>query len=65
MLTERIQRLRRESLNATPRISIERARLLTELPSNAYPAERLEREKLIFRTYDQDNVNIIRTPEKS
>lgn len=43
----------------------EAARLLTELPSNAYPAERLEREKLIFRTYDQDNVNIIRTPEKS
>jgi hypothetical protein len=28
-----------------------------------YPEDRLEREKLIFRTYDQDNVNIIRPVE--
>ena len=25
-----------------------------------YPEERLAREKLIFRTYDQDNINIVR-----
>jgi len=29
-MNERIQRLRRESLNAEPRVSIERARLVTE-----------------------------------
>ena len=30
-----------------------------------YPQERREREKLIFRTYDQDNVNIIRPGDNS
>ena len=38
----------------------EAARRLTDQPPRPYPKERLEREKLIFRTYDQDNVNIIR-----
>jgi hypothetical protein len=42
----------------------EAARLLAEQPVSAYPQERLEREKLVFRTYDQDNVNIIRPPEQ-
>jgi len=42
----------------------EAARLLTERPASPYPEERLKREKLIFRTYDQDNVNIIRPPEE-
>jgi hypothetical protein len=43
----------------------EAAHLLSELPAKPYPAERLEREKLIFRTYDQDNVNIIRPPNQA
>ena len=38
----------------------EAAQQLVEQPPEAYPEDRLEREKLIFRTYDQDNVNIIR-----
>ena len=38
----------------------EAAQQLVEQPPEAYPKDRLEREKLIFRTYDQDNVNIIR-----
>jgi hypothetical protein len=42
----------------------EAARLLAEQPAEPYPPERLEREKLIFRTYDQDNVNIIRPGDK-
>jgi len=42
----------------------EAARLLAEQPASSYPEERLEREKLVFRTYDQDNVNIIRPPEQ-
>ena len=33
--------------------------------SEPYPDDRLEREKLIFRTYDQDNVNIIRPDDKN
>jgi len=40
----------------------EAARLLAEHSSSPYPEERMEREKLIFRTYDQDNINIIRPP---
>ena len=40
----------------------EAARQLAETTLAPYPPERLAREKLIFRTYDQDNVNIIRPP---
>jgi len=40
-------------------------RLLAEQPDSPYPKAHLEREKLIFRTYDQDNVNIIRPPEQA
>lgn len=43
----------------------EAARRLTDQPPRPYPEERLEREKLIFRTYDQDNVNIIRPTDAS
>ena len=42
----------------------EAARRLAEQPPRPYPEERLARERLIFRTYDQDNVNIIRPPER-
>jgi len=34
-------------------------------PPGPYPDDRLEREKLIFRTYDQDNVNIIRPDDQT
>ena len=40
----------------------EATHLLAEQPARPFPQERLKREKLIFRTYDQDNVNIIRPP---
>ena len=40
-------------------------RLLAEQSDSPYPKAHLEREKLIFRTYDQDNVNIIRPPEQA
>lgn len=43
----------------------EAARQLADAPSVPYPKERVEREKLIFRTYDQDNVNIIRPGDKT
>jgi len=43
----------------------EAARRLAEQPPQPYPEERREREKLIFRTYDQDNVNIIRPADHS
>jgi hypothetical protein len=43
----------------------EATRLLGEQPPRPYPEDRMEREKLIFRTYDQDNVNIIRPAEKA
>jgi hypothetical protein len=33
---------------------------LASLQLLPYPAERLEREKLIFRTYDVENVNVAR-----
>jgi hypothetical protein len=36
------------------------ARLIAERKPVSYPKDRLEREKLIFRTYDQDNINILR-----
>jgi len=52
-----------QSLAALPSPQ-EAARLLAERPARPYPEERLERERLIFRTYDQDNVNIIRPPEE-
>ena len=38
----------------------EACRLLADKSVKPYSQERLEREKLIFRTYDQDNINIIR-----
>jgi len=43
----------------------EAARRLADNPPRPYPEDRLEREKLIFRTYDQDNVNIIRPGDPS
>lgn len=41
----------------------EAARLAAAMRPAPYSKERVEREKLIFRTYDQDNVNIIRPEE--
>lgn len=43
----------------------EAAHQLARRPPGPYPEDRLEREKLIFRTYDQDNVNIIRPDDKT
>ncbi len=53
-----------EGLGALPSPR-EADRLLAEQPARPYPEAHLEREKLIFRTYDQDNVNIIRPPEQA
>lgn len=39
---------------------IEAAEKLKSLELQPFPKERLEREKLIFRTYDSDNVNVQR-----
>lgn len=39
--------------------------LLAVKPPGPYPNDRLEREKRIFRTYDQDNVNIIRPDDQT
>lgn len=48
-----------QGLTAIP--SKEQAReKLKSLELQAFPAERLEREKLIFRTYDRENVNVPR-----
>ena len=41
----------------------EAARQLARLSLTPYAKDRREREKLIFRTYDQDNVNIVRPDE--
>jgi hypothetical protein len=38
----------------------EAERLLAGWDPQPYPEERLARAKLIFRTYDQDNINVIR-----
>jgi len=43
----------------------EATRQMAGQASEPYPANRLEREKLIFRTYDQDNVNIIRPDDET
>ena len=42
----------------------EASRLVAKNKLAPYSEDRREREKLIFRTYDQDNVNNIRTEEK-
>jgi len=52
-------RTRAQGLDGIPTPS-EAIRRLAEWTPAAYPQERLEREKLIFRTYDQDNINILR-----
>jgi len=38
----------------------EAEKMLADMTPAPYPPDRMEREKLIFRTYDLDNVNIIR-----
>ena len=43
----------------------EAAQQLARQAPGSYPENRLEREKLIFRTYDQDNVNIIRPDDQT
>lgn len=43
----------------------EAARRLAEMTLAPYSQERLEHEKRIFRTYDQDNVNIVRPAAKT
>ncbi len=47
-MTERIQKLRRQSLEATPRVSLERARLLTEFYKSG-AAERVSGRLAITR----------------
>jgi len=43
----------------------EAAHQLAAQAPGPYPEDRLEREKRVFRTYDQDNVNIIRPDDKT
>jgi len=55
---------RAHGLEALPSPS-EASRLVVEMTPAAYSRDRREREKLIFRTYDQDNVNIVRPGDKA
>jgi hypothetical protein len=48
-----------EGLNALP-TKAEALKTLETLKLQPYPEERLERERLIFRTYDVENVNVAR-----
>ncbi len=48
-----------EGLEAIPDRQTAMAQIAQTVP-RAYPRERLEREKLVFRSYDQLNVNVIR-----
>lgn len=55
---------RAHGLDALPSSS-EAAHLADEMTPAVYAKDRLEREKLIFRTYDQDNVNVVRPGEQA
>ena len=48
-----------EGLAAVPD-KVRAAEYLRSLPPTVFSAERLRREKLIFRTYDSENVNVAR-----
>jgi hypothetical protein len=51
-----------EGIDAVPSKD-ELIRMSEERPQIPFPEKRLEREKLIFRTYDLENINIRRNPQ--